>query len=261
MPFHLHPEVNLLMAVAIQLPLCLIAWKLKYLTRGGMIAALAACLMVVLAFGWPGYGMLMLYAMSAFASTSLSVYVLNKKGKTVDEGKLKPRTFGHVFVRTLPSVFAALIVVLSTEPTTRLLGLIACLAAMASALGDIVSTELGQAYGRRTYKLITLERVKSGTRGGVSMEGSILGGVAVLVFAIASMLAFSYSSVSFHYIELGVKEVLIITMAALIANHVESTLGGIFTQFQRKPSKLLLGFLGSSLGALLAVFFTNLPEG
>jgi uncharacterized protein (TIGR00297 family) len=191
------------------------------------------------------------------------VKVVQKKGRAVDEKKLAAKSFVYIFVRGLPALAATLIALLAPEreQTTRLLGLIAYLAAMAAALGDVISTELGQAYGRRTYRLITLERVKSGTRGGVSTEGSILGGVAILLFTVLSFVLFTEFGDPFHLTEHGLREVLAVTMAALIAVHVESVAGGIFTQFQRKPSKLLLGFLGASLGALLAVFFTNLPEG
>ena len=263
MPIHSHAVGSLLMAVTIHLPLCLLAWKLKFLTRGGMIAGLAIGLLIFLSFGWPGYTILLLYAVIAHGTTKHSIGVLQKKDKAVEEKKLSAKGFNHVFVRGLPALAAGLVVLLSAEQEqeTRLLGLVAYLAALATTLGDVASTELGQAYGKRTYRLITLERVKSGTRGGVSVEGSVLGGLAILLFSVAALALFAYSSVSFHYVDLGAKEVIVITLAAVIANHVESTMGGIFTQFQRKPSKLLLGFLGGSLGALLAVFFTNLPEG
>lgn len=261
MHFQLHTLGNVYIAIAIQLPLSLLIWKLKRVTRGGMLASLLNGIVVFVAFGWPGYVGLLLYACGADLATRHSLQTLVKKKRGIDESKGKAADFGTGFLRGLLPFMIGIIILFSHEPKTQFLCLVALLAALATALGDTISTELGQAYGRRTYRLITMERVKSGTRGGISVVGSVLGGTAVVLFTITVIGLFGVSSVSVKYFELGPREMLTITLAAIIANHIESIVGGIFTQFQRKPNKALLNFLGSVVGTMLAIFFTNIPEG
>ncbi len=57
----------------------------------------------------------------------------------------------------------------------------ASLAALAEATADTVSSEIGQAFGKRTYMLTNLRRVHRGTDGGISLEGTLAGLVASLL--------------------------------------------------------------------------------
>jgi uncharacterized protein (TIGR00297 family) len=63
-----------------------------------------------------------------------------------------------------------------------------CIAALAEATADTVSSEIGQAVGGSTWMLTTLRRVPSGQDGGVSLSGSLAGIVAAgLVVAMGSL--------------------------------------------------------------------------
>lgn len=64
----------------------------------------------------------------------------------------------------------------------------ACLAALAEATADTVSSEMGQALGGATWMITTGRRVSAGTDGGVSLMGTVLGVVAAAVVAAASAL-------------------------------------------------------------------------
>ena len=48
-------------------------------------------------------------------------------------------------------------------------------AAVATAAADTCSSEVGKAYGRRTFLITTLRSVPPGTEGGVSLEGTMAG--------------------------------------------------------------------------------------
>ncbi len=261
MPFQFHINGNPLIGLALALALSLLAWKLKWTTKAGVWALAVVMAAVYLAFGWSGFVLLCLFFLAAGAARRHAVQVMIRRKIAVGEEKTNLHNFAIIFVRGFIPFLCASVLVLSGEPETRFLCVVAFLAAMASALGDILSTDLGQAYGRRVYRLITLERVRAGTRGGVSVEGSLIGAGAVVVFAILSMILLRVGGFSIQYFEIGLREIVIITFAAIIANHIESTMGGIFGQFQKKPNKQLLNFIGSAIGAMLAVFFTNLPEG
>ena len=62
---------------------------------------------------------------------------------------------------------------------------IACLAALAEATADTVSSEMGQVFGGRTLLLTTWQPVEPGTDGGISLRGTFAGlaaaGVVVMV--------------------------------------------------------------------------------
>jgi uncharacterized protein (TIGR00297 family) len=149
----------------------------------------------------------------------------------------------------------------SGDATNQFLATMFFLAALAAALGDWTSTELGKTYGKRTYQLITFERVRSGTRGAVSVAGSVYGGLAALAFATLAAVMFHTAGLGRHVPDIGPKETIVVVLAAALANHIESVIGGILAQFQRNPNKQALNFTGSLIAGALAVFFTNLPEG
>lgn len=60
---------------------------------------------------------------------------------------------------------------------------LACVAALAEATADTVSSELGQVLGGRTLLITNLREVPRGTDGGVSVAGTLLGAAAAVIVA------------------------------------------------------------------------------
>lgn len=60
-------------------------------------------------------------------------------------------------------------------------------ASFATKLSDTVSSEIGKAFGKTTYLVTTLKPVKRGTEGAISLEGTLAGLTASLLFS-----AFAY---------------------------------------------------------------------
>jgi uncharacterized protein (TIGR00297 family) len=60
-----------------------------------------------------------------------------------------------------------------------------CLAALAEATADTVSSEIGQAFGGRPMMLLSLRRVERGTDGAVTLLGSCAGIAGGALVAIA----------------------------------------------------------------------------
>jgi uncharacterized protein (TIGR00297 family) len=69
--------------------------------------------------------------------------------------------------------------------------LAACVAALAEATADTVSSEMGQALGGRTLLITTGKVVTAGTDGGVSVAGTACGALAAAVVVGVSPLAHS----------------------------------------------------------------------
>lgn len=63
-----------------------------------------------------------------------------------------------------------------------------CIAALAEATADTISSEIGQALGGPTWMLTTLRRVPSGRDGGVSVAGTVAGMIAAGVVVAAGSL-------------------------------------------------------------------------
>lgn len=263
LPVSLHLQGDVRVGLAVTVVLALVAWKLGAIKRGGLVAGLIVGTVVYAAFGWPGFVLLLLFFATSEASTRHTLAAMKKQSRAFAEDKKGAKTFGEIFVPGVVPLLAGLVMIFTNQPTNRFLSLLAFVAALTTSLGDLVSTDLGQVYGKRTYQLITLDRVRAGTRGGVSVEGSIYGAATILLFTVITYALFGLGefNVQGSGMEFGVKAIVIVIFAAVLANHIESVISGILEQFQKHPNKQLLSFIGGVVGALLAVFFTNLPEG
>lgn len=63
------------------------------------------------------------------------------------------------------------------------------LAALAEAAADTVSSEIGQVFGSQPRMITTMRRVEPGTDGAVSLVGTLAGGAAAAIVAVAGTLA------------------------------------------------------------------------
>ncbi len=143
---------------------------------------------------------------------------------------------------------ALLAVMVGAAPSDmRFLYLLAYAAAVATAAADTCSSEVGKAYGRRTFLITTLRPVPPGTEGAVSLEGT-LGGLlgAALVAGLGAALGL--------YPWLAA---VLIAVAGLLGSLAESVLG---TVAERKGwlDNDLLNALNTALGAVFVVFLLRL---
>jgi len=90
-------------------------------------------------------------------------------------------------------------------------------ASVATAAADTCSSELGKAYGRRTFMLTTLRPVVPGTEGAVSLEGT-LGGLAG---------AAAVASVGLALGLYGGTTAALVTVAGLLGSLAESVIGSV----------------------------------
>jgi uncharacterized protein (TIGR00297 family) len=124
--------------------------------------------------------------------------------------------------------------------------MIAFVAALTAGGSDTVASEIGKAWGRATFLVTTLGRVKPGTPGAMSLEGTAAGIVAA--FGLAALAA-----------ELGLVPswtVVPIVVAATAGSLVESALGATL----EGPGILnndMLNFINTAVaaGVALALYF------
>lgn len=125
-------------------------------------------------------------------------------------------------------------------------------AGLASKCADTVSSEIGKAFGRRTFLITSLKPVPKGTDGAISLEGTLAGLVA------SGLMAFIAASL--NLVPLTFQSIGTIVASAFIANIAESYIGAIFqkdSQFMNVSNELV-NFLMTLIGASLSIALTKL---
>ena len=99
-----------------------------------------------------------------------------KAARGIAQEKGGARGWRHALANGAVPALLALLAAAAHEPLHALL-VLAYAAAVATAAADTCSSEVGKAYGRRTFMITTLRPAAPGTEGAVSLEGT-LGGLA-----------------------------------------------------------------------------------
>lgn len=122
---------------------------------------------------------------------------------------------------------------------------VAYIASLATKLSDTFASEIGKAYGKRTFLITTLKPVSPGTEGAVSLEGTLAGVGGSIIIALYGVLV--------RMIPLNT--VPLILVAAFIATNIESLLGASL-QNDKFPwiTNEFINFINTAIGALLAGF-------
>lgn len=123
--------------------------------------------------------------------------------------------------------------------------------AIAAKSADTSSSEIGKAYGTRTFLITSFREVSRGTEGGVSIEGTVAGFFAALF---TGCLAY----------EMGLIHsgggILMVTLAGNFANLSESVIGaGLQSQqgFTNEQVNLMNTLIGAICGGLLSFLFVR----
>jgi len=149
--------------------------RARTVSTPGAIAGAAIGILIVVAAGWPGWVLLM--ATFLVSSITSRVGLRRKTLLGIAEERGGRRGPGNALANTGVAAAAALLA--ATTPYTTL-ALVAFTAALTAGGSDTVASEIGKAYGRRTYMVHTARPVPPGTSGAISLEGTAAGLVAAL---------------------------------------------------------------------------------
>ncbi len=152
--------------------------KKRALTSGGVVAAVAIALSVILSLGDPGFVLLF----SFFALTTAADFI--KKGK---KRELLCDVHERVFGRNARQVLAvgllpALLAVISLTGIDVFK--VAYAALIAESLGDCLASEIGVLSRGKPFDICKFKRVDPGMSGGISLIGSIASVTGILVIAL-----------------------------------------------------------------------------
>ena len=167
----------LLPAAALNVAVAWLGYRAKTVTTAGAIAGAAIGAAIVLSAGMTGWLLLGATFLAAAITSRLGVQRKTLLGIAEDRGGR--RGAGNAIANTGFAAAAALLSGLTYAPD---LALVAFAAALAAAGSDTMASEIGKAWGERTYLVPTLRAVKPGTSGAISVEGTAAGiaGAAML---------------------------------------------------------------------------------
>ncbi len=198
------------LAVAFNVLVAFVGYRAKTVSRSGMIGG-ALIGIVIFAFGGENAWAL-LFATFVVATIASRVGLRRKKRLGIAEEKGGRRGAGNAFANCGVAMLASILAVATPYPLESLLALSAALAAGGS---DTVASEIGKAWGRRTFLITSLRRVPAGTSGAMSVEGTAAG---IISAALLAMLAVALGLAGWNAIAP-------IVIAATVGSLIESALG------------------------------------
>lgn len=155
-------------------------WRAGTVSRSGAIAGTIVGIVIYAAAGRSAW--ILLFATLLAATVASRLGLQRKVLLGIEEERGGQRGAGNALANCGVAAIAALAVAATPYTTAALLALVAALTAGGS---DTVASEIGKAWGRSTFLVTSLRRVKPGTPGAVSPEGTAAGVLAA--FALAAL--------------------------------------------------------------------------
>ena len=125
---------------------------------------------IFLSTGWQGWVLLLVTFIAASIASRMGLKRKTLLGIAEERGGR--RGPGNAIANTGVATLAAAVALTGTPAETALLAFATALAAGGS---DTIASEIGKAWGRRTWSITSLKRVAPGTSGAMSVEGTIAG--------------------------------------------------------------------------------------
>lgn len=169
---------TMLLAVAANAAVAGAGYAARTVTVSGALCGAIIGAAIFLFAGWQGW----LLLLAAFLSASIVSRVgLRRKTRLgIEEPREGRRGAGNAIANTGIAAAAA---VLSAVTYAHDAALIAFVAALTAGASDTIASEIGKAWGRKTWLIAPLRRVPPGTSGAISLEGTIAGIVGAAALA------------------------------------------------------------------------------
>jgi uncharacterized protein (TIGR00297 family) len=207
-----------------------------------MIAGWGIGVVVFACAGWPGW--LLLFVTFAAATISSRLGLKRKSVLGIAEERGGRRGAGNAFANTGIAAAAALLAVATPHGA---LSWLAFVAALATGGSDTIASEIGKAWGGKTYLVTTLTLARPGTPGAMSVEGTAASLVGAL--ALASFGAW-LGLISAAWIW-------VVVAGALVGSLLESALAATL-EGPGFVNNDVLNFINTAAGAITAVVIARL---
>jgi uncharacterized protein (TIGR00297 family) len=228
---------RLLPAVLVNLAAAFAGWRAGTVRASGMLTGWVIGVVIYACTGPLGWLLLLVTFLVATLSSRLGLR--RKALLDIAEERGGRRGGGNAFANTGVAAIAALVAVTTPYHDAAMLALVAALTAGGS---DTIASEIGKAWGRKTYLFTTFSQVKPGTPGAISLEGTAAGLVGAFALAALGMGA-GLIPTSAIWVVVG---------AAIAGSVVESALGATL-EAPGIVNNDVLNFINTSTAAIVAV--------
>ncbi|BAZ06798.1 TIGR00297 family protein [Calothrix sp. NIES-3974] len=218
----------------------------KLLTTAGLVHAWVLGVLIWGTLGWPGYVVVMFYFLVGSSVTKLGM--AQKEAEGIAEKRSGTRgpenVWGSAFAGAVCAVGVGLVKagwVESVIPVSLLL--LGYAASFATKLADTTASEVGKAYGKRTYLITTLQPVPRGTEGAVSLEGTLAGIGGAIAIAI----------VAWGVGLIDIWGIVWCAIAAFIATNIESLIGATWQTKYTWLTNELVNVINTLIGSITAI--------
>jgi uncharacterized protein (TIGR00297 family) len=224
-------------AIGVNAATAWLGYRAKTVSRSGAIGGFAVGSLIYLGGG--GGAWLLLFATFLAASITSRLGLQRKIVLGIEEDRGGRRGAGNAIANCGVAAAAAIAAVTTPHAAAALVALVASLAAGGS---DTVASEIGKAWGRSTFLVTSFGRVKPGTPGAMSLEGTGAGLTA----------AFGLAAIGAAVGLIPASAIVSIVVAATAGALVESALGATL----EGPGILnndMLNFINTAVAASVAL--------
>jgi uncharacterized protein (TIGR00297 family) len=225
------------MALAVNSVAALGGWRAGTVRISGMMIGWSIGVIVYGCVGLAGWTLLFVTFLAAALSSRLGLRKKSLLGIAEERGG--QRGGGNAFANTGLAAVAALAAVLTPYHDAALLAFVSVLATGGS---DTVASEIGKAWGGKTYLVTTFSQVRPGTPGAMSLEGTVAGVVAAVALALLGAWL--------HVIPMSL--VWAVVGGAIAGSLVESALAATL-EASGIVNNDVLNFLNTATGAIVAL--------
>jgi uncharacterized protein (TIGR00297 family) len=236
-PSRLDPDAGrrALVGLGLNAVIALGAYAARSIDVPGALSAVVIGTAIVAGLGLPAFALMMVFFVLGSTVTKVGYKIKAARGIAQEKGGA--RGWRNAWANGgVPALIAALGLLAPSEQ--QWLYVLAYAAAVATATADTCSSEVGKAYGRRTFLITTFQPVPPGTEGAVSLEGTLA--------AVAGAAAVAFTGASLHLFT--VPHALLVTVAGVLGSLAESVVGTIAEKRGWMDNDLLNAF-NTAVGA------------
>ena len=209
------------------------------MTKGGWVSAGVLGTLLWGSLGWKGWISVVLYLLLGSLVTKVGFKYKNKLG--IAEKRGGRRGPENVLGSASTGLFLALMIKLNLANIILLK--VGFAASFAAKLADTFGSEIGKRYGKNTFLITTFKKVRQGTEGAISLEGTIASLFGALIMSFVMFI------LGFITIEKGF---FIVCFSGFAATIFESFIGAKF-QDKFNLSNEVINAIQTSFSATLAI--------
>jgi uncharacterized protein (TIGR00297 family) len=223
--------------------IAVLALGARSVDRWGAVSAIAIGVVVTAGLGVDALAIMVAFFVVGSVVTRIGYSTKAARGIAQEKGGA--RGARHAWANGAVPAFLAAMAALS-PPLLRDLLVLAYAASVATAAADTCSSEVGKAFGRRTFLITSGRPVPPGTEGAISLEGTLGGFLGALAVASVGAVLGLYSG----------SAAVLVAFAGLLGCLAESLIGA-FTEGGEVMGNDLLNAANTAMGAVFVVLLAR----